>query len=134
MRRTTPRNEIFDDITQTIGATPIVKLSRLCAHENIQATVMGKCEFFNPLASVKDRIAVNIIEHAEKSGLLQAGGTVVEATSGNTGIGLAFACAAKGYKLIIVMPEHMSDERKKMIRHFGVELILTPKAGGMTQT
>ncbi len=131
MLKTEARNKIFDNIAETIGSTPVVRLHRLCAFEKVNSIVMGKCEFFNPLASVKDRIAVNIITHAEKSGKLKPGGVVVEATSGNTGIGLAFACAAKGYQLIIVMPEHMSDERKKMLRHFGVELILTPRAGGM---
>ncbi len=131
MLKTQARNKIFDNITQTIGSTPVVRLHRLCEFEDVKPVIMGKCEFFNPLASVKDRIAVNIIEHAEKSGQLKSGGVVVEATSGNTGIGLAFACAAKGYQLVIVMPEHMSEERKKMLRHFGVELVLTPKAGGM---
>ena len=121
--------KIYDNITQTVGGTPLVKLQKLS--KGLKATVLVKMESHNPLGSVKDRIGVAMIESAEKSGELEPGGTLVEPTSGNTGIGLAFTAAAKGYKLILTMPETMSMERRKLIVALGAELILTPSAEGM---
>ncbi|MCP5329185.1 MAG: cysteine synthase A [Sinobacteraceae bacterium] len=116
---------IYDNILQTIGRTPIVRLNRLApAH----VTMYVKCEFFNPMASVKDRLAIAIIEDAEKRGILQPGQTVVEATSGNTGIALAMVCAAKGYPFVAVMVETFSIERRKIMRALGAKVILTPAA------
>jgi len=120
---------IFDDITKTIGGTPLVRLRRLA--EGCAATVLVKCEFFNPLSSVKDRIAVFMIEAAERDGRLKPGGTVVEPTSGNTGIGLAFVCAAKGYRCILTMPDTMSVERRTVLKMLGADVVLTPGAEGM---
>ncbi len=125
------RGHVYESILDTIGATPLVKLSRLATAEGVKATLLGKCEFFNPLASVKDRIGLAMIEAAESDGSLKPGATVVEATSGNTGIALAFVCAAKGYHLILTMPESMSVERRKMLAFLGAELVLTPAAQGM---
>lgn len=125
------RGRIYDDITQTVGATPLVRLARMEARYGLQASLVAKLEFFNPLASVKDRIAVAMIEDAERSGRIAPGATLIEATSGNTGIGLAFAAAAKGYKLILTMPDSMSVERRKMLRHLGATLELTPAAESM---
>jgi cysteine synthase A len=119
---------IYEDITQTVGNTPLVKIHRLIRSE---ATVLAKLEGFNPMASVKDRIGVSMIEAAERSGALRAGMTVVEPTSGNTGIALAFVCAARGYRCILTMPESMSAERRKVLRALGAELVLTPAADGM---
>ncbi len=121
--------KIYDNITQTVGGTPLVKLNRLS--EGLNATVLVKMESHNPLGSVKDRIGIAMIEAAEKAGDLEPGATLVEPTSGNTGIGLAFAAAAKGYKLILTMPETMSMERRKLLAALGAELILTPGPDGM---
>lgn len=125
------RGRIYDSILDTIGATPLVNLSRLTAAENCKATILGKCEFFNPLASVKDRIGRAMIDAAEETGQIKPGDILVEPTSGNTGIALAFVCAAKGYKLILTMPESMSAERRKMLAFLGADIALTPAAQGM---
>ena len=121
--------KIYDNITQTVGGTPLIRLKRLT--EGLKATVAVKLESRNPLGSVKDRIGVAMIEAAEKIGELKPGATIVEPTSGNTGIALAFVAAAKGYKLILTMPETMSIERRKLLAALGAELILTPGAEGM---
>lgn len=125
------RGRIYDSILDTIGATPLVRLSRLAADAGVNADILGKCEFFNPLASVKDRIGLAMIEALESEGHIRKGTTLVEATSGNTGIALAFVAAAKGYRLILTMPDSMSLERRKMLRHLGATLELTPAADGM---
>lgn len=122
---------IFGSITETIGNTPLVKLNRLPKEHGVDAEILLKLEFFNPIASVKDRIGVNMIDALEASGKLQPGGTLVEPTSGNTGIALAFTAAARGYRLILVMPETMSLERRKMLAFLGAELALTPGPQGM---
>lgn len=122
---------IYGSITETIGNTPLVKLNRLPKEHGVDAEILLKLEFFNPIASVKDRIGVNMIDALEKSGKLQPGGTLVEPTSGNTGIALAFTAAARGYRLILVMPETMSIERRKMLAFLGAELALTPGPQGM---
>ena len=119
---------IYDDVTKLIGNTPLVRINRIIDSE---ATVAAKLEFYNPASSVKDRIGVSIIDAAEASGELEPGGTIVEATSGNTGIALAMVGAAKGYKVVLAMPETMSTERKMLLRAFGAELILTPGSEGM---
>lgn len=126
------RGRIYDSITQTIGDTPMVRLDKFAREKGIVANLLGKLEFFNPIASVKDRIGVAMIEALEASGRITSGRTVlVEPTSGNTGIALAFAAAAKGYKLILTMPETMSIERRKMLLLLGAELVLTEGAKGM---
>ncbi|GEO82611.1 cysteine synthase A [Pararhodospirillum oryzae] len=125
------RGRVYDSIVDTIGATPLVRLSRLAAQHGVGATLLGKCEFFNPLSSVKDRVGLAMIEAAEAEGRLKPGAVLVEPTSGNTGIALAFVCAAKGYRLILTMPESMSVERRKMLTHLGAEIDLTPAAKGM---
>ena len=125
------RGRIYNSITDTIGDTPLVKLNRLPAERGVQATILAKLEFFNPISSVKDRIGVNMIDALEASGALKPGGTLIEPTSGNTGIALAFVAAARGYRLILVMPETMSLERRKMLALLGAELVLTPGPGGM---
>lgn len=120
---------IYDDATKLIGNTPLVKLNRLT--EGLEATVLAKLEFYNPANSVKDRIGVSIIDAAEASGELKEGGTIVEGTSGNTGIALAWVGAARGYKVVLAMPETMSKERRALLRAYGAELVLTPGAEGM---
>lgn len=123
------RGKIYDNIMQTVGNTPIIRLPRIT--HGIPADLCYKLEFFNPIASVKDRIGLAMIEDLERSGALKPGGTIVEPTSGNTGIGVAFAAAAKGYKAILVMPEQMSIERRKMMKIMGAELVLTEASGGI---
>ena len=125
------RGRIYTSITETIGNTPIVRLDRMMREHGAQATILAKLEFFNPIASVKDRIGVAMIEALEAQGKLSADSVIVEPTSGNTGIGLAFACASKGYRLILCMPESMSIERRKMLLLLGAELELTPAEKGM---
>jgi cysteine synthase A len=119
----------YSSITEAFGRTPLVKLNRVT--EGIDATVYAKLEFYNPSSSVKDRLAIAIVDAAERSGALQPGGTIVEGTSGNTGIGLAMVGAARGYTVVLTMPESMSIERRKLLRAYGAELILTPPAEGM---
>lgn len=121
---------IAQDITQLIGNTPMVQLNRIAT--GLDALLVAKLEFFNPSHSVKDRIAVSMIDAAEVSGKLKPGDTVVEPTSGNTGIGLAMVCAARGYKCVLTMPDTMSRERRALLRGYGAELVLTPGAEGMT--
>ncbi len=120
---------IYDDVTKLVGNTPLVRLNRLT--EGAGATVLAKLEFYNPANSVKDRIGVAIIDAAEASGELKPGGTIIEATSGNTGIALAMVGAARGYNVVLTMPESASKERRALLRAFGAELILTPAAEGM---
>ncbi|MFC5556310.1 cysteine synthase A [Methylobacterium iners] len=122
---------IYGSITETIGNTPLVRLNRITKARGVDAEILLKLEFFNPIASVKDRIGVNMIDALEVSGKLKPGGTLVEPTSGNTGIALAFVAAARGYRLILVMPETMSIERRKMLAFLGAELALTPGPQGM---
>ena len=120
---------VYNNVTETIGRTPLVKLNKLT--EGLDATILVKLESFNPANSVKDRIGLAIIEAAEKSGELKPGGTIVEATSGNTGIALAMVGAARGYKVVLTMPETMSTERRVLLRAYGAEIVLTPGAAGM---
>ena len=121
--------KIYDDITKTVGNTPLVRLNRVT--EGLQATVVAKVEYFNPLGSVKDRIGVSMIEAAEKAGHIKNDTIILEPTSGNTGIALAFVCASRGYQLVLVMPETMSIERRKLLKALGAELVLTPGPLGM---
>ncbi|MFM8173977.1 MAG: cysteine synthase A [Pirellulaceae bacterium] len=123
------RSTTYNDITETIGSTPMVQLRKLVPADH--ATVFAKCEFFNPLNSVKDRIGKAMIQDAERSGKLTAKTHIIEPTSGNTGIALAFVCAAKGYRLTLTMPESMSEERRTLLRALGAQLVLTPAADGM---
>ena len=120
---------IYSNITETIGNTPLVRLNKVAA--GIDATILVKCEFFNPLASVKDRIGLAMIEAGERDGHIKPGTTIIEPTSGNTGIALAFVCAARGYRLILTMPETMSKERRLLLRMLGADLVLTPGPKGM---
>jgi cysteine synthase A len=125
------RGRIYSSITETIGDTPIVQLNRIAKEKGVQANLLAKLEFFNPIASVKDRIGVNMIDAMEAEGAIKPGATLIEPTSGNTGIALAFVAAARGYKLILVMPESMSIERRKMLALLGAQLELTPAPLGM---
>ncbi len=125
------RNKIYANVIDAIGGTPLVRLNAIAQDEGCAATVLVKLEYFNPLSSVKDRAALGMIEAAEKDGTLKPGGTMVEATSGNTGIGLAFISALRGYKLILTMPENMSLERRKLLAFLGAEIVLTPAVDGM---
>ena len=123
--------KIYNSISELVGKTPLVKLNNYNSAKNLNATIYGKIEYFNPAGSVKDRIAKAMIEEAEKSGLLTKDSTIIEPTSGNTGIGLASIATAKGYKIIITMPETMSEERRNLIKAYGAELVLTEGAKGM---
>ena len=125
------RGRIYGSITETIGDTPIVRLDRLAKAKGVHANLLAKLEFFNPISSDKDRIGVNMIDALEADGLIKEGTTLIEPTSGNTGIALAFVAAARGYRLILVMPESMSVERRKMLALLGAELELTPAPLGM---
>ncbi len=130
--KTWGRGRVYDSIAETIGHTPLVRLSKITAAAKVRADILLKLEFFNPLSSVKDRIGVAMIDVLEAQGRITPGRTVlIEPTSGNTGIGLAFVAAARGYRLILVMPETMSIERRKILTHLGAELELTPGPGGM---
>ncbi len=131
MYKAEPRGRIYGNITETIGATPLVRLSRLAAELGLAAEICGKLEFFNPLGSVKDRIGVAMIDALEAAGRLKPGATIIEPTSGNTGIALAFAGAARGYRVILTMPESMSVERRKMLALLGAQLELTPAEDGI---
>jgi cysteine synthase A len=125
------RGRVYDSIAETIGDTPLVRAKRTSAAHGALADVLLKLESFNPLASVKDRIGVSMIEAMERDGTIKEGTTIVEPTSGNTGIALAFVCAAKGYRCILTMPETMSIERRKMLALLGAEVVLTPKEKGI---
>ena len=125
------RGRIYDNITETVGNTPLVRLNRMAKERGVKADILLKLEFFNPLSSVKDRIGVAMIEDLENRGLITQDTVIIEPTSGNTGIALAFVCAAKGYRLILCMPESMSVERRKMLALLGAELDLTPADQGM---
>ena len=122
---------IYSTITELIGKTPTVKLNKFTAKRSIKGNIVAKVEFFNPGGSVKDRIALAMIEDAEKKGILKQGGTIIEPTSGNTGVGLSLVGAVKGYKVILTMPETMSIERRKLAAAYGTEIVLTPGANGM---
>jgi cysteine synthase len=124
-----PQGRTFDDVTETIGGTPLIRINRVIPAGG--ATVLAKCEFFNPLSSVKDRIGLAMIEAGEKAGKVDKETVIVEPTSGNTGIALAFVCAARGYRLILTMPESMSIERRRLLKQLGAQVVLTPAADGM---
>ena len=125
------RGRVYRSILETIGNTPMVQIGRLAREAGCQAEVLAKLEFFNPLGSVKDRIAVSMLEEMEADGTIGPGSVIVEPTSGNTGVGLAFACAAKGYRCILTMPDSFSIERRKLMKFFGAELVLTPRQQGI---
>lgn len=122
---------IFNTITELIGHTPLVKLNKFAKNRNAKANIIAKVEFFNPGGSVKDRVGLAMIEDAERKGILKAGGTIIEPTSGNTGVGLSLVGAVKGYKVILTMPETMSIERRKLAAAYGTEIVLTPGSEGM---
>ena len=124
--------KIHGDIASLVGATPLMRLERFEKQQGIEAALLAKLEYFNPGGSVKDRVALHIIEQAEKNGSLKKGSVIIEPTSGNTGIGLAMVAAAKGYKIILTMPESMSLERRQLLAAYGAELVLTPAAEGMS--
>ncbi|MGE5609842.1 MAG: cysteine synthase A [Bacillota bacterium] len=124
-----PENVVYNNITETVGGTPLVRIRHAVPPD--QATVLVKCEFFNPLSSVKDRIGVAMIDAAEREGKIDQDTIIVEPTSGNTGIALAFVCAARGYRLILTMPESMSIERRRLLKALGAQVVLTPAAEGM---
>lgn len=124
-----PRGKVYENAAKSIGDTPMIRINRLVPPD--QATVFAKCEFFNPLNSIKDRIGVSMIEAGERDGLIGPETQIIEPTSGNTGIALAFVCAAKGYRLTLTMPESMSVERRALLRALGAQLVLTPAAEGM---
>jgi cysteine synthase A len=126
------RGRIYDSIAETIGNTPLVRIPKIAAEEGLAADVCLKLEFFNPIASVKDRIGVSMVLALEEAGAIAPGATLIEPTSGNTGIGLAFMCASRGYRLILTMPDSVSIERRKMLGFLGAELVLTPREKGMT--
>ena len=132
--RSSTRGWIYDNIAETVGGTPLVRVSRLAEAHGATAQVLAKLEFFNPLGSVKDRIGVAMIDALEAQGLLSPGATIVEPTSGNTGLALAMVCAARGYRCVLTMPETMSVERQKMLAHLGAEVVLTPKEEGIQGT
>jgi cysteine synthase A len=123
--------KIAQNLTELVGNTPLLQLNGYAKSKSLEATVIGKVEYYNPLGSVKDRIALSMVENAEKAGILHSGTTIIEPTSGNTGIGLAFIAAAKGYKLILTMPETMSLERRNLLKALGANLVLTPGPEGM---
>ena len=123
--------KIASEILELVGKTPLLELSRYSKNKGLLARVIAKLEYFNPAGSVKDRVALNMVEQAEKDGLLSAGATIIEPTSGNTGVGLAMVCAVKGYNLILTMPETMSVERQKLLKAYGAKIELTPGSEGM---
>jgi cysteine synthase A len=125
------RGRVYGSILETIGNTPLVRIGKLAHEAGCQAEVLAKLEFFNPLSSVKDRIAIAMLEAMESAGIIGSGSVIVEPTSGNTGIGLAFACAAKGYRCILTMPDSFSIERRRLMRFLGAELVLTPREKGI---
>ncbi|WP_339336265.1 pyridoxal-phosphate dependent enzyme, partial [uncultured Maricaulis sp.] len=131
MTDTPGRGRIYASIEETVGNTPLVELKKLAAAHGAKGRILAKLEFFNPLASVKDRIGVAMIDALEAAGKLGEGSVMVEPTSGNTGIGLAFVAASRGHRLILTMPESMSIERRKLLKHLGAELVLTEAAKGM---
>lgn len=122
---------IYNGITELVGATPLMRLNRYMQRHALRAEILAKLEYLNPAGSVKDRVALKMVEDAEAAGLLKQGGTIIEPTSGNTGIGLAMVAAARGYRLILTMPETMSKERVALVRAYGAEIVLTPGAEGM---
>lgn len=124
-------HRVASDLTELVGSTPMLNMSRFAAAEGCEGKIIAKLEYMNPLGSSKDRAALSMVEQAEKSGALRPGGVIIEPTSGNTGIGLAFVAAIKGYELILTMPENMSEERKKILRMLGAKLVMTPAAEGM---
>ena len=123
---------IYNSITELIGNTPLLRLNKYVQKRGLKAEILAKLEYFNPAGSVKDRVALNMVLDAEQKGLLKAGGIIIEPTSGNTGIGLALVAAARGYKLILTMPETMSEERRKLVKAYGAEIVLTEGAKGMS--